>query len=170
MIRELFNTPVVVRREARAVPPRDLQPGGQTAPARDQTQEEVVQREGAFVTVQSLASFPGAVAAVLLIVHFVIFMMPSWTGSRWLYIGAAVIIGLSIYAINEGDPKAIPKTNTQRALGIGIAILNTFVILSSAVAIDTKGLSATGPQQPQQQQGQVQPPAKTTPTAEANHG
>jgi hypothetical protein len=160
MIRELFNTPIVVRREIRAAPPRDLQPGGPAAPAHDQTSEEVVQREGAFVTVQSLASFPGAVAAVILIVKFAVFVIPALSGNRWIYVGAAAVIGLAIYTINEGDPKAPAKTGKQRALAIGIAVLNTFVILSSAVAIDAKVSPATHPQ--------ANPPSTAPSTPETN--
>jgi hypothetical protein len=145
MIRELFNTPVVVHREVRPAAPRDLQPGAGPAPG-PVAREEVVEREGAFVTVQSLASFPGAVAAVTLIVRIAAFAVPAWSGNRWLYIVAAAIVGIAIYAINQADPLAPAKTAKQRGLAVVIAVLNTFVILSAAIGAETMARSPGTPQ------------------------
>jgi hypothetical protein len=147
MIRELFNAPILVRRDIRPAAPRDLQPGVGPAPVPPVTRDEVVEREGAFLTVQSLASFPGAVAAVTLIVKIVAFGVPAWSGNRWLYIVAAALVGIAIYTINESDPLAPSKSPKQRGLGIGIAVLNTFVILSAAVGADAMTRSSGTPQE-----------------------
>jgi len=141
MFRELFNTPVIVRR---ASPAGSTRPNVAAAPAPEGGSQDVVEREGAFITVQSLASFPGAVAAVTLIVKILTFANPHWAGNRWLYIIAAIIVGAAIYFINE-DPKAPAKPRQQQLIGLGIAFLNTCVILSAAVGAETMTKSSVGP-------------------------
>jgi hypothetical protein len=135
MFRDLFNIPVATRQAPPAASPsstpQDLQPANTT------TTQGPVQREGAFITVQSLATFPGAVAAVTLIVNVIGYFVPGWAGSRGLFGIAALIVGASLYYINESDPQRAPKTRNQKIGAIGIALLNTFVILSAAVGTDS---------------------------------
>lgn len=155
MFRELFNTPVVIRHGA--APMRDLQPPGM-APARDQAGQGTteVQREGAFITVQSLVTFPGAVAAVTVIVSVLGWAIPAWRGKPFLFVVVSALVGLTIYYINESDPDKVAKDRRQKVIAFVIALFNTFVILSAAVGADSMVRSGGG-----------SPPASTV---EAKHG
>ena len=158
MFRELFNIPVVINRPT-VTPIRDLQPPGSrdgvTPPSSSPPPE--IQREGAFITVQSLVSFPGATAAVTVLATVAGWAVPAWRGRPLVFLLASLAVGLTIYLINESDPAKPPVTLKQRMVGFIIAVFNTFVILSAAVGansmINSEGTPTT----------QVQP-------MEVNHG
>jgi hypothetical protein len=136
MFRELFNVPVIV--EQAPAPAQGLQPpgaardvappGGGPAP-----QPSPIQREGAFITIQSLVTFPGATAAVTVLANVAAWAVPSWRGQPLLFVIASALVGITIYLIGETDPLKRPATGTERLVGIIIALFNTFVILSAAV-------------------------------------
>jgi hypothetical protein len=133
MFRELFNFPVVINHAP--APAHDLE----RAPARAQAPSSIteVQREGAFITVQSLVSFPGATAAVTGLVNVVAWAVPAWRARPpLLFVIAAGLVGLTIYLINESDPLKPPAAGKQRLIAITIAAFNTFVILSASVGAD----------------------------------
>lgn len=155
MFRELFNAPVVIKHGP--APVQDLRPPG-APPARDQAGSGTteIQREGAFITVQSLITFPGAVAAVTVIVNVLGWAIPAWRGTPLLFVLVSSLVGLTIYYINESDPLKVAKDRRQKVIALIIALFNTFVILSAAVGADSMVRSGGG-----------SPPA---PTVEVNHG
>lgn len=138
MFRELFNVPVIV--EQAPAPAQGLQPPGAAGdvapPGGAAPQPSPIQREGAFITVQSLVTFPGATAAVTVIANVAAWAVPSWRGQPPLFVIASLLVGITIYLIGETDPLKRPATGTERLVGIVIALFNTLVILSAAVGAD----------------------------------
>ena len=133
MLRELFNVPVKVITSPQ--PAQDFGPGAARAPAPAEITE--VQHEGAFITVQSLASFPGATAAVTVLVNVAAWAVPAWRGKPLLFVIASAMVGFTIYLINESAPVTPAAAGRQRLIAAIIAIFNTFVILSAAVGADS---------------------------------
>lgn len=133
MFRELFNVPVVVNQGMQPV--QDLSPGGPPTLATGGEPTEV-QREGAFITVQSLVSFPGATAAVTVLANVAGWAMPSWRGRPLVFVVASALVGITIYLINETDPLKTAASGSRRLIRMIIALFNTLVILSAAVGAD----------------------------------
>ena len=93
----------------------------------------VVERQGVFVTPQSLTSFAGASGITTLIWRTSGLLQEGWDKEPLVALLIAALVGAAIYLINETDPARGPVTGRERLIGIFIAIINTIVIFSAAV-------------------------------------
>lgn len=102
-----------------------------------ETTEPVPSSQGVFVTPQSLVTFPVASLIVMAIWKVLSVVFPTWEASKVVPIVIAFIIGFFIYLIS------FSKQATTRAkfIGLGIAIINSFLLAASALGIDTAVLS-----------------------------
>lgn len=112
----------------------DGAPGGQPpAPA----EPPVV---GAFITEQSLTSFAGATGAISVIWGTLKALVPAVTQapaiSLWIGFGISIVVGMLIYWINITDPQTKP-TPRQKAIGFGIAVLNSLVLFMASFGATT---------------------------------
>ncbi|HEX8620977.1 MAG TPA: hypothetical protein VF718_03330 [Allosphingosinicella sp.] len=128
MLRELFNRTRTVKVESSMA---SFAPPGTGGGAGTTTTK--VEREGAFVTPQSLVSFAGATAAVTAVWKGLGIVRPDWGQSPVVALTISALVGLAIYLIGETDPAAPAATTRQRLISGLIAIINTFVIFSAAV-------------------------------------
>jgi hypothetical protein len=119
-IRDLFN--VTTRQTVVAT----------AAPAPGAAPQE--QREGVFLTVQSIVTFPGATAAALLIWRVAVLLLPAWSSEAWVPFVISVAIGAFIWWIGISDPKA-PLTVRDKIIRLGIAVLNTLQIFAAVLGL-----------------------------------
>ena len=90
-------------------------------------------REGVCVSRQSLASFAGASGAVTLLSQVAFRLMPTWRGSDWVPLVAALVVGALVFLINELDPEKAPKTARDWVISVAIAVVNSFVLFNAAL-------------------------------------
>ncbi len=100
---------------------------GAAPPAQDQSQ-------GVFLTPQSLATFPGATAAGLLIWRVVDVLHPAWASVIWVPFVIALILGAFIWWIGVSDPNA-DQSARYKITTAGIALLNTLQIFASLLGL-----------------------------------
>lgn len=95
---------------------------------------------GAFITEQSLTSFAGATGAISVIWGTIKVLMPAialnTTLSMWIGFGISVAVGMLIFSINITDPQTQP-TPRQKAIGFGIAVLNSLVLFMASFGATT---------------------------------
>jgi hypothetical protein len=91
----------------------------------------------AFLTPESLVTFPGASAAVLILWKVAGGLVPNWSGSRWVALVLALVIGLLVYLISNSDKTLdhAPATFAQKLTTGAIALINSLFLYAAAVGI-----------------------------------
>lgn len=92
------------------------------------------QSQGVFLTPQSLATFPGATAAGLLIWRVVDVLQPAWASVIWVPFVIALVLGAFIWLIGVSDPDA-HMDRRDIMVTAGIALLNTLQIFASLLGL-----------------------------------
>lgn len=115
--RRLFN----LRRLSRGPGPGG---GGASAPA---------ERQGAFVTPQSLTTFAGASGVVGLLWRTLSAIAPGWGGSVVAAFACALLVGAVLFAISETDPQRGPLAVRDYLVDGFVALVNVLVLFSAAV-------------------------------------
>jgi hypothetical protein len=91
----------------------------------------------AFLTPQSLATFPGASAAVLILWKVAGQLVPAWKESRLVPLALALLVGLLVYLISNAD-RALdhaPATFVQKLTTGMIALFNSLFLYAAAVGL-----------------------------------
>ena len=100
-------------------------PGGAQAP-----QERT---EGVFLTSQSLATFPGATAAALIIWRVAVVLLPApWSSAPWAPFVISVALGAFLWWIGIADQGYSTTEKIKRA---GTATLNTLQIFAAVLGL-----------------------------------
>lgn len=95
------------------------------------------QRQGtgaAFLTPQTLATFPGASLALYILWAVVKRLWPDFGAADLVGLAIALIIGVVIYWASVSDPD-LRLSRGQRVLGIGVAFFNSVYLFANAVGI-----------------------------------
>ena len=121
--RRLFNigvpvTPKRIRGEARPI------------------SAEAATGKGAFITPQSLVTFPVATLAVGLAWKSIEALMPEWKGNLWVPFLLSFAVGGFVYFVAITEPNS-DQTSREKVIGAFVALLNTFYIFASATGIAT---------------------------------
>ena len=106
---------------------------GDTAPATT----------GAFITPQSLVSFPVASSLVGGLWRLAEALIPSWGGSKATLVVISLVIGLFIWAISVTDPN-LKQTRREKFISFGIAVVNSLYLAIAALGIMTTVKAAAG--------------------------
>ncbi len=88
-------------------------------------------RVGVFIAPQSLTTFAGASAAVNVIWRVLGSTFPAWGGENATLLVIALLVGTLVYLISE-NPGA---SGQERLVGIGVAIVNSFLLAAAALGI-----------------------------------
>lgn len=88
----------------------------------------------AFITPQTLVSFPVASLVVRLLWAVADKLVAGAGQNNWVGLGIALIVGLLVYTLSVSDNK-LAMTGTQKRLGVVVAILNAFVLFAAAAGI-----------------------------------
>lgn len=102
--------------------------GGGLAPSAE--------RQGAFVTPQSLTTFAGASTAVTLLWKISGLLHTGWDKSHRVALLCALVIGAVLYFISESDPNRGPIINWRDyAIDGVVALINTLVLFTAAIGV-----------------------------------
>jgi len=85
-----------------------------------------------FLTPQSLVTFPIASMVVSIVWKVLANVFPAWGGSKVTLLVIALVVGTLIYLISSGGKGTV----RERAIGIFIAIFNSFFLAATAMGID----------------------------------
>ena len=110
----------------------------------------------AFITEQSLVSFPIATGVVKLIWFVTGMVVENAEKTNWVGLIIALAVGILIYAISTSDT-TLTLTPRQKLVGIAIALINALVLFAAAAGIDTVTKNT----------GAANPPAATSTTTTA---
>lgn len=122
----LFNTPRrVVTRGAPSASGLEMDDAAGTTVATE--------RQGVFVTPQSITTFAGATGVVTLLWRSAGALHPGWESNPRVAFVCALVIGLLIYVLNETDPTNTSKSARDRLVNLAIAFINTLVLYSATV-------------------------------------
>ncbi len=109
------------------------QPRGRPVPADAPPPTSV----GAFITPQSLASFPGAAAVITFIWKAAGRLSTTLDKSLLVPLALAIVVGALIYINTVSDPNVPKQSWPQRMVGIGIAGINALLLWASAIGVTT---------------------------------
>jgi N-acetyl-anhydromuramyl-L-alanine amidase AmpD len=98
---------------------------------------------GAFVTPQSVMSFPIASGAVAMLSKLAKGLVQG-VEENVLILGAASVIGLLIFLVTLSDPQVRPRTPLKWAIAILMALINTAFLAVSATGLGSVALQAAG--------------------------
>lgn len=126
LVHRLFNQqPPTAKPLAAGAPPP---PGGAEKP---------YQPPGAFISTQSIVTFPGATAAISIIWGFANYVVqPTAEGKKLIGVAICAFVGLIIYLINISDPNA-PTSTRDKLIGLLLAIINTIVLFMASFGVAT---------------------------------
>jgi len=93
------------------------------------------ERQGAFVTPQSLTTFAGASTAVTLLWQVAGLVHHGWDKSHAVALVCALLIGALLYFISESDPNRGPITTREYAIDAAVALINTLVLFTAAIGV-----------------------------------
>ena len=97
----------------------------------------------AFITPQSLVSFPIASLVVRLLWSVADKLVPGALANNWVGLGIALVIGLLVYLLSISDG-TLAMTRKQKAIGIAIATINSLVLFAAAAGIAATPAPADG--------------------------
>jgi hypothetical protein len=97
-------------------------------------------KEGVFVTEQSLASFPGAVAAIEILGRVTHTLLPT-RDQHVINAFWALLVGIVLFGISIGETWK-QSTANQRGLKGLIALVNTAMLFLTATGVDATVLGA----------------------------
>ena len=89
----------------------------------------------AFITQQSLVTFPVATGVVKLLWLVAGQVSKGAEKEKWVGLVIALAVGLLIYLISNSDPTNA-LTPRQKQIGIAIALINAIVLFAAAAGID----------------------------------
>jgi hypothetical protein len=121
---DLFNTTAKPR-----VPEREEKAAATEQPAT-----------GAFITAQSLASFPVASSITVALWQLVKVLLPSQGASSWTAVIIAFIIGMVIYFTSTSDAR-LNLGGRGKVIAFVIAVINCAFLAMAAMGINT-GISS----------------------------
>jgi len=127
--RRLFNIGVPVQ-------PKRLRGEPRIVSAEEET------GKGAFITPQSLVTFPVATLAVGVAWKSIEALVPEWAGNLWVPFFLSFAIGAFVYIVGITEPNA-NYTTREKVISAFVAIVNIFYIFASATGIAT-AITAAG--------------------------
>ena len=92
--------------------------------------------KGAFITPQSLVTFPVSTLAVGLAWKSIEVLVPEWKGNFWVPFLLSLAIGVFVYLVAITEPNS-DQTLRDKFIGAFVALVNTFYIFASATGIAT---------------------------------
>ena len=98
---------------------------------------------GAFITPQSIMSFPVASSLVSALWRLAEAIMPSWGTSKVTLLIIALVIGLFIWGISVTDPN-LQQSRREKFIAFGIAVINSLYLAIAALGITTVVKTTTG--------------------------
>jgi hypothetical protein len=98
------------------------------------TQPVDIRTPNAFITAESLVSFPLAAGMVAGLWKLVQVLFPTFGPSPWAAVVISFIIGLFIYFISITD-KQVHLERREQIKGLGIAVLNSLYLVMTALGI-----------------------------------
>lgn len=98
--------------------------------------------KGAFITPQSLVTFPVATLAVGVAWKSIEALKPALAGNLWVPFSISCAIGLFMYLVGITEPNA-NLTTREKLIGAFVAVVNIFYIFASASGIAT-AITSTG--------------------------
>jgi len=119
---------------AHAVPEATSHAVGRTPQSPQLAQQAV----GAFITPQSLVTFPVASGLVALIWAVFRQLFP-WGASTAVPAVTALLLGVGIFLITVSEPQARPRGVAGWVVAIFIGLANTFVLLAAALGVSPAG-------------------------------
>jgi hypothetical protein len=92
--------------------------------------------KGAFITPQSIVTFPVATLAVGLVWKSIGALVPDWAGNLWVPFFLSLAIGVFVYIVAVTEPNS-DQTTREKTIGAFVALVNVFYIFASATGIAT---------------------------------
>ena len=89
---------------------------------------------GAFVTPQTLATFPVATAVIGIMWKVIETLVPSSKGSLWIPAIISLLLGGFLFYVAISDPQA-SRTKRDTLIALGVAIVNTFYLFAASTGI-----------------------------------
>lgn len=117
-----------------AAPPT---PRGAPAPAAAGSGAAQPVTSGAFITPQSLVSFPFAAGVVVGLWKGIQALFPAWGPSPWIALVIAFLVGGLVTLISISDGR-LNLTQRQTIIAAGVAFLNCFYLFMAALGINPK--------------------------------
>lgn len=105
-----------------------IQPRGRAIPAGAQ------EATGAFITPQTLTTFPGATAAVSIISHVVAQFITKYdfnTVTSFI----AILVGIIILIINVSDPRLKPRGSRAWIIALTVGFINACCLVVAALGV-----------------------------------
>lgn len=122
---DLFNTTATARAPTPRAPISPAAAGGEGQPVTT----------GAFITAQSLVSFPLAAGLVAGFWKMAQVLVPDFGASKWMAVAIAFAIGLVIYLISVTDER-LNLSGRAKAVALVIAIINCLYLAMAALGIN----------------------------------
>jgi hypothetical protein len=132
---DLFNIPRATNRVIRsgALTPAEADALGSTA-----VDTAAPGQVGAFITPQTLVTFPGASTVVTVVWKLLGTAIPSWHDVKLVLFVIALIVGMLIYLLSDDKGNDV-KSKVSSFI---IALLNSFMLAAAALGIDVAADSA----------------------------
>ncbi len=121
--RRLFNIGVPAQLKRLRGEPRAISDEGETG-------------KGAFITPQSLVTFPVATLVVGLVWKSIEALVPEYVGNLWVPFLLSLAIGMFVYLVAVTEPNS-NQTKREKIIGAFVALINVFYIFASATGIAT---------------------------------
>jgi hypothetical protein len=91
---------------------------------------------GAFITAQSLISFPVAAGLVTGFWALAKKLLPTYGSSPWAAVVISFVIGMFIFYISISDTR-MRLSKSQKVIALGIAVINSLYLVMTALGIST---------------------------------
>ncbi|MEP5758695.1 MAG: hypothetical protein ABJ327_05150 [Litoreibacter sp.] len=104
---------------------------GEPAPAALDNDEGT---KATFLTPQTLITFPGATAAIVIVWQSVEALLPKLQDSIWVPFVISAVVGLFIFIIGVSDPDS-KMSKRDITIGFLVSIINVFYLFGSATGI-----------------------------------
>jgi hypothetical protein len=110
---------------------------GELVPAGTQPVE--IRTPSAFITAESLVSFPLAAGLVTGLWSLMKVLFPTFGPSPWTAVVVSFAIGLFIYLISITD-RRVHLNRSDQLVGLGVAVLNSLYLVMTALGISISPL------------------------------
>jgi hypothetical protein len=99
-------------------------------------EEKPVGHVSVFLTPASLASFPVAATAVIMVWELTKKLVPAVGASAWVPVLTSFVVGLVIFLTSITNPKIRPpKTGAQWVVAIIVALINSLFLAAAALGV-----------------------------------